>query len=164
MCILLHKSFSGPWLTTEWLGTMSQVLSHSVMSDSLQSHGLQPVRLLCPWDSPGKNTGVGCHFLLQGILPTQGSNPHLLRLLHWQVSSLPQMPPGKSYEVFIVYLTYWISCLPSTGLEIYLLLLCFRYTFKFLICLLDIQNDLPWIRISTLLLSRTTHSPYPNPM
>ena len=35
-------------------------------------------RLLCPWDSLGKNTGVGCHFLLQGILPTQGSNPGLL--------------------------------------------------------------------------------------
>ena len=39
-----------------------------------------PTRLLCPWDSPGKNTGVGCHALLQGIFPTQGSN---LRLLHW---------------------------------------------------------------------------------
>ena len=37
----------------------------SVMSDSVQPHGLQPTRLLCPWDSPGKNTGVGCHFLLQ---------------------------------------------------------------------------------------------------
>ena len=36
------------------------------------------VRLLCPWDSPGKNTGVGCHFLLQGIFPTQESNPCLL--------------------------------------------------------------------------------------
>ena len=35
-------------------------------------------RLLCPWDSPGKNTGVGSHFILQGIFPTQGSNPHLL--------------------------------------------------------------------------------------
>ena len=40
--------------------------------------GLQPARLLCPWDSPGKNTGVGCHFPLQGIFPTQGSNPGLL--------------------------------------------------------------------------------------
>ena len=49
----------------------------SVTSDSLRPHGLQPTRLLCPWDSPGKNTGVGCHALLQGILPTQGSNPHL---------------------------------------------------------------------------------------
>ena len=35
------------------------------MSDSLQPHGLQPTRLLRPWDSPGKNTGVGCHFFLQ---------------------------------------------------------------------------------------------------
>ena len=42
-------------------------------------------QLLCPWDSPGKNTGVGCHFLLQGIFLTQGSNPHHVRLLHWQV-------------------------------------------------------------------------------
>ena len=46
-------------------------------------------RLLCPWDFPGKNTGVGCHFLLQGIFPTQGSN---LQLLHWQADSLPLRP------------------------------------------------------------------------
>ena len=38
----------------------------------LPAYGLQPTRLLCPWDSPGKNTGVGCHALLQGIFPTQG--------------------------------------------------------------------------------------------
>ena len=49
-----------------------------------------PARLRCPWDFPGKNTGVGCHFLLQGVFPMQGSNPHLLRLLLWQVDSLPQ--------------------------------------------------------------------------
>ena len=35
------------------------------MSDSVRPRGLQPTRLLCPWDSPGKDTGVGCHFLLQ---------------------------------------------------------------------------------------------------
>ena len=46
-------------------------------------------------DSPGKNTGVGCHALLQGIFLTQGSNPHLLHLLHWQVGSLPLALPGK---------------------------------------------------------------------
>ena len=40
----------------------------------LWPHGLWPARLLCAWDSPGKNTGVGCHSLLQGVLPTQGSN------------------------------------------------------------------------------------------
>ena len=51
--------------------------------------------LLCPWDSPSKNTGMGCHALLQGIFPTQGSNLHLLCLLHWQAGSLPLAPPGK---------------------------------------------------------------------
>ena len=90
---------------------------------------------LCSWNSPGKNTGVGSHTLLQGIFPiqgsnpgllhyrrilyhlchqrsprilewvslsllqgifpTQGSSPHLSHLLHWQVGSLPQAPPGK---------------------------------------------------------------------
>ena len=42
-----------------------------------------------------KNTGVGCHALLQGIFLTQGSNLYLLQLLHWQVGSLPLEPPGK---------------------------------------------------------------------
>ena len=46
-------------------------------------------------DSAGKNTGMGCHALLQGIFPTQGLNPSLLHLLHWQVGSLPLAPPGK---------------------------------------------------------------------
>ena len=52
-------------------------------------------RLLCPWDSPGKNTSVGCHTLLQGILPTLGSNLHFLCLLYSQVGSLPLVPPEK---------------------------------------------------------------------
>ena len=56
---------------------------------TLQPHGLQPTRLLCPWDSPGKNTGVGCHFLLRGIFWTQALNPGLSSLLHWSVDSLP---------------------------------------------------------------------------
>ena len=50
------------------------VLSHSVVSDS-RPHRLEPAGLLCPWDSPGKNTGVGCHFLLQGIFLMLGSDP-----------------------------------------------------------------------------------------
>ena len=52
----------------------------------LWPHGLLPTRLLCPWDFPGKSTGVGCHFLLQRIFLTQGLNPGLphcrLRLYH----------------------------------------------------------------------------------
>ena len=47
-------------------------------SDSLPPRGLKPARLLCPWDFPGKNPGVGCHFLLQGIFLIQGSNSPLL--------------------------------------------------------------------------------------
>ena len=67
----------------------------SVLSDSLQPYGLQPSRFLCPWDSPGKNTGVSCHCLLQGIFLTQRLNPRLLCLLHWQTSSSPRAPPRK---------------------------------------------------------------------
>ena len=47
-----------------------------------------PPRLLCPWDFPGKNIGMGCHFLLQGIFPTQGSNPHFLP---WQNTIQPSI-------------------------------------------------------------------------
>ena len=50
--------------------------------------------LLCPWDSPDKNSRMGCHFLIQGIFPTLGLN---LCLLHWQVSSLPLSPQGSLY-------------------------------------------------------------------
>ena len=52
----------------------------------LWPHGLWPARLLCLWDLLGENTGVGCHFPLQGIFPAQGSNSCLL---HWQEGSLP---------------------------------------------------------------------------
>ena len=61
---------------THW-ATWEVSQAHSVMSDSLRLHGL-----LCPQDSPGKNTGVGCYFLPQGIFLTQGWNPHFLQLLH----------------------------------------------------------------------------------
>ena len=79
-----------------WATVRVCVLSCSVMSDSLQPHGLQPVRLLCRWDSPGKNTGAGCLALFQGIFPAQGSNQHLLHLLHWQMGALPLAPVGSS--------------------------------------------------------------------
>ena len=77
----------------------SLLLSHfsCVHSDHL------PSRLLCPWDSPGKNTGVGCHTLSEGIFPTQGSNPCILCLLYWQVCSLPLGPPGKPTYKFILF-------------------------------------------------------------
>ena len=76
------------------------VPSRSVMFDSLRPHGLYPTRLLCQWNFPGKNTGVGCHFLLQGIFPTQGSNLGLLHLLHWQAS-------GASWETRVCVCFNW---------------------------------------------------------
>ena len=84
-----------------------QFLKYSVLitlcmhAKSLQScptlYDPMDTRLLCPWDSPGRNTGVGCHFPFQGIFPTQGSNLHLL---HWQVDSIPLVPPGKPIDHF----------------------------------------------------------------
>ena len=75
-------------------------------------------RLLCPCNSAGKNTGVGCHALLQGIFPTQGLNPRLLHLLHWQAGSLPLVPPiqnkkfkreNKDFFPTYVIIEHWVE-------------------------------------------------------
>ena len=60
----------------------------SVTSNSARPCGLWPSRALCSWASPGKKTAVGCRGLLRGIFPTQGSNSHLLCLLHQQASCI----------------------------------------------------------------------------
>ena len=57
---------------------------------------VQPTRLLCPWDFPDKNTGNGCHFLVQEVFLPHPWNPCLWHLLLWQADSLPLAPPGKS--------------------------------------------------------------------
>ena len=67
-----------------------------MVSDSLRPHGS-----FCPWSFTGKNTGVGCHSLLQAIFLTQSSNPPLLCLLHWQVDYLPLVPPEKPYIICV---------------------------------------------------------------
>ena len=67
----------------------------SVVSSSFWHYGLQPARLLCPWDSPGKSTGVSCQAFLQRIFLNQGSNLHLLHwrciLYHWATREVLQM-------------------------------------------------------------------------
>jgi len=69
-------------------------------------------RLPSPWDSSGKNTGVGCHAFLLGIFLTQVSNLHLLCLLHWQAGSLPLAPPGKPRGINLHLCSFnQISCL-----------------------------------------------------
>ena len=77
------------------------VQSCSVMSDSLWPHGLQPATPLCPWDSPGRNTGVGCHTLLQGIFPTQGSKPGLphWRQILYRLSHQGSLSSGDSHRM-----------------------------------------------------------------
>ena len=74
-------------------------------------------RLLCSWTFPSKNIGVGCSAILQGIFPTQGSNPCLLCLLHWQVGSLPLVPPRKPAQSACSRCFFSLVCLylaPST--------------------------------------------------
>ena len=84
--------------TTQYIDIHISVSVYSVVSNFLQ-----PTRLLCPWNFPYKNTGVGDHFLLQEIFVTQGLNPHLLCLLHWQADSLPLSHLGSlSYSRIIL--------------------------------------------------------------
>ena len=80
----------------------SMCKSCSVVSDSLQPHGLQPARFLCPWNSPGKSTGVGSHSFLQGIFLTQGSNlglPHCRQILfHLSHQGSPMLHTKQSKQ------------------------------------------------------------------
>ena len=79
MMVLLVSPTFPPSLGTRMLQGCSVLkLGCAVLSDSLWPHEPQPTRLLCPWKSPGKNTGVGCHALLRRIFPTQGLKPGLL--------------------------------------------------------------------------------------
>ena len=69
------------------------------MSNSLRPCGLWPTRLFPPWDSPGKNTGVGCHFLLQGIFPNPGIEPRSPAL---KADTLTSEPPGKQLSHYFM--------------------------------------------------------------
>ena len=91
--LLKHKRDSLTLFLQNLQAACVRVLAHSGAATCLRPHGRRPARLLCPWDSPGKNAGVGCHFLLQGIFPTQGVN---LCLLHWQADSLPLSRQGNT--------------------------------------------------------------------
>ena len=72
-----------------------------VMSDSLEPHELYPARLLSSWDFPGKNTGMGCHFLLQGIFLTQGLNPCILDSKTDSVLLSHQGSPTNCYKIYL---------------------------------------------------------------
>ena len=105
------------------------LLLFSVISDSFVTPWTIAHQALLSMDNPGKNTGVGCHFLLQGIFLTQGSNPHVL---HWQVGSYHwatnhqgslyiYMKPMYIYEAYICMCIYYIT-------SNFLSLSCYSYT------------------------------------
>ena len=103
------------------LATLSVHVSvrvQQVMSSSLRAHGLYPTSLLCPWDFPASILEWAAISSSRGIIPTQGSNLGLLRLLSWQVDSPPSEPPGKPpectltfYQMLFLPLSF---CLPMT--------------------------------------------------
>ena len=89
MVTLSYKSLQSLCVYCMYVGTQSCPTLCDLMDCS-------PPGSSCPWNFPGRNIGVGCHFLLQGIFLTQGLSPHLLRPLHGQADSLPQASPGKT--------------------------------------------------------------------
>ena len=87
--IYIHTNSVGGFPLLHILSTIYCMHASSLIRVQLFGpHGLQPDRLLCPWNYPSMNTGMGCHFLLQGIFLTWDQTLHLLWLLHWQADSL----------------------------------------------------------------------------
>ena len=93
---VLKNQWKKNFTSVHGISQAKRLAAAAAAAKSLQScptlcdpHRRQPTRLCCPWDSPGKNTGVGCHFLLQGIFPTQGLDPGIEPTSPaWQVDSL----------------------------------------------------------------------------
>ena len=118
------------------LGNHCVCLVASVMSNSMPPYGLSPTRLLCPWDSPGKNSGVACHALLQGIFLTQELNPcpldwkygilttgtpvcvcaKLLQLCLIPCDPMDCSPPGSSvHGILQARIVEWVDMFSSKG-------------------------------------------------
>ena len=83
-CAVVH----GVTKRRTWLSNWTELMCHLLCSVAQLCPTLWSSRLLCPWNFLGKNTGVGCHFPLQQVFPTQGLNLHLLRFQHWQEDCL----------------------------------------------------------------------------
>ena len=98
-----------------------------------------PVRLFCPWDSPGKNIGMNCCFLLQASSQCRRWNLHLFHLLHWQAGSLPLVSPGKPRKwITVLCPSDWAN---SQG--------CSFWKFIFFVCLFACLFVSNWIGLHT---------------
>ena len=124
----------GQWFPVVLARVELFVCVYSAMSNSLPSHELQPTRLLCPWDSPGKNTGVGCHALLQGIFPGPGiehTSPVSLALAGGFFTTKPLGKPRIVQIILKVFcftrMTYsWFSVQAKQALvKVFFVLFCF---------------------------------------
>ena len=111
----------------------SESESHSVTFDSLQPHGMSPARILCLWNSPGKNAGVGSHSLLQAIFPAQGLKPGLLhcrqererererewlrfrRVVHMCSKTIFNHPNQLAATACTVLFQYWLTVTQAPG-------------------------------------------------
>ena len=112
-------------------------ISHLVVSDFLGPHGLQPTRILCPWNSPGKNTRVGSHSLLQGIFLTQELNPCLLhcrQILYCLSHQGSTIQCWQSiYSFFPILFGIEISCMAHKQCSL-MAIVCLMDTFTFQKC------------------------------
>ena len=103
---VLHKTM---FLSTWWCGGGGVV---TMCVQLLRLHWLQPGRLLCLWDFPGKNTGLSCHFLFQGIFLTQGLNPCLLHcrwiFYHWATREALLSTQFGLFKTMVQWLIYII--------------------------------------------------------
>ena len=97
-------------ISTCHLNSSLPYVGHSVMSDSLQPRGPQPTRLLCPWDSPGKKTGMGCHSFSRG-----SSQPRDQTWVSCIASRFFYSLSHQGSPSFLCYLTY----LPITAVRTY---------------------------------------------
>ena len=102
-CILYRSATGSPKSQLFNLDEFFKESAHvcSVVSESLQPHGLYSTRLLYPWNFPSKNTGMGCHFLLRGIF-----QPRDWTCVSWQVDSLPLHHLGSIYIYIYIYISY----------------------------------------------------------
>ena len=114
---------------------MCACLVSSVMSDSLRPYGPRPARLLCPWDSPGKNNGVGCHFLLQLLYISLSLYPKKTNAAFEPTSptvcNQSNLPTSRGKDYFIfktvgwrAYVTSWVLRLNTHDFVLLVFFLC----------------------------------------
>ena len=109
-----------------------------------------------PWDSPGKNTGVGCHFLLQGVFPTQGLNPHLSMFPALSDSFFTIELPGKPIQYIVDLNPNWILRCNILKAEANKSILLFTEVFLRRLCGKEERSwdlvllDLAWILLAVL--------------